>query len=117
LPYKLAQQLVFRKGFARIPSMLQRIFIASWSAAAQRAAMHPATSFPLTAGNMQGFPERVLAPQRGLDSIGPVLRRPIFSCCIFERSYSFTIQIADGGHCCLTGRWRLIPQSRVSVTS
>jgi hypothetical protein len=30
--------------------------------------------FPLTAGAMQGLPERVLAPQRMLESIGPVLR-------------------------------------------
>ena len=30
--------------------------------------------FPRTAGDMQGLPERVLAPQRWLDSIGPVLR-------------------------------------------
>jgi hypothetical protein len=29
---------------------------------------------PGTAGDMQGLPERVFAPQRGLDSIGPVLR-------------------------------------------
>ncbi len=27
---------------------------------------------------MQGFPERVLAPQRGLDNIGPILRRVFF---------------------------------------
>jgi len=31
--------------------------------------------FPRTAGDLQGLPERVLAPQRGLDNIGPVLRR------------------------------------------
>ena len=30
--------------------------------------------FPLTAGDWQGLPDRVLAPQRWLDSIGPVLR-------------------------------------------
>jgi hypothetical protein len=30
--------------------------------------------FPLTAGDLQGLPDRVLAPQRGLASIGPVLR-------------------------------------------
>jgi hypothetical protein len=29
---------------------------------------------PLTAGDIQGLPDRVLAPQRGLESIGPVLR-------------------------------------------
>jgi hypothetical protein len=29
---------------------------------------------PPTAGDRQGLPERVLAPQLGLDSIGPVLR-------------------------------------------
>ena len=31
--------------------------------------------FPLTAGDMQPWPERVFAPQRGLASIGPVLRQ------------------------------------------
>jgi hypothetical protein len=30
--------------------------------------------FWLTAGDMQDLPERVVAPQRGLDNIGPVLR-------------------------------------------
>jgi hypothetical protein len=30
--------------------------------------------FPSTAGDLHGLPERVLAPQRGLRSIGPVLR-------------------------------------------
>jgi hypothetical protein len=30
--------------------------------------------FPATAGDLQGLPERVLAPQRTLVSIGPVLR-------------------------------------------
>jgi hypothetical protein len=30
--------------------------------------------FPLTAEDMQGLPERVLAPQRRLYNIGPVLR-------------------------------------------
>ena len=29
---------------------------------------------PLTAGDMQGFPERVFAPHRRLERIGPVLR-------------------------------------------
>jgi hypothetical protein len=29
---------------------------------------------PLTAGAMQGLPERVFAPHRRLDRIGPVLR-------------------------------------------
>jgi hypothetical protein len=31
--------------------------------------------FPRTAGDLQDRPDLVLAPQRGLDSIGPVLRR------------------------------------------
>jgi hypothetical protein len=30
--------------------------------------------FPLTAGDMQGLPDRVVAPQRGLDNINCVLR-------------------------------------------
>jgi len=46
--------------------MLQRIFITTGGARAWRAAMQ---------GDMQGLPERVLAPQRGLANIGPVLRR------------------------------------------
>jgi hypothetical protein len=29
---------------------------------------------PWTAGDRQGFPEQVLAPQRWLESIGPVFR-------------------------------------------
>jgi hypothetical protein len=31
--------------------------------------------FPLTAGDIQGLPDRVFAPQRGLANIGSVLRR------------------------------------------
>jgi hypothetical protein len=31
--------------------------------------------FPRTAGDLQGRPDLVFAPQRGLESIGPVLRR------------------------------------------
>jgi hypothetical protein len=34
--------------------------------------------FPFTAGALQGLPDRVRAPQRGLASIGPVLRRWCF---------------------------------------
>jgi hypothetical protein len=30
--------------------------------------------FPWTDGDLQGRPERILAPQRGLESIGAVLR-------------------------------------------
>ena len=33
---------------------------------------------PLTAGDMQVSPERVLAPQRLLASIGPLLRKGLF---------------------------------------
>jgi hypothetical protein len=49
--------------------------------------------FPRTAGDLQGRPDLVLAPQRGLASIGPVLRRwgPViassarrFLCAIWE---------------------------------
>lgn len=34
--------------------------------------------FPDTAGDWQGVPLRVLAPQRGLDRMGPILRGCIF---------------------------------------
>jgi hypothetical protein len=30
---------------------------------------------PRTAGELHGLPKRVLAPQRGLESIGPMFRR------------------------------------------
>jgi len=49
--------------------------------------------FPRTAGEEQGLPERVLAPHRGLDSIGTVLREwftaiPI-SHCLVGREFRF----------------------------
>jgi hypothetical protein len=54
--------------------MLQPVFV--WRGAPDPAAPPciPLRFFPLTAGDMQGLPERILAPQRGLDSNGPVLR-------------------------------------------
>ena len=56
----------------RVLAVLQRIFIA-WRSAGTGGIRR--RLFPRTAGDLQGLPERVLAPQRGLDNIGPVLRR------------------------------------------
>jgi hypothetical protein len=64
----------FLNGFSRVPPMLQRVFVVAWSTRSRRTAMHPTTSFSITAGDMQALLERVLAPQRRLDSIGRVLR-------------------------------------------
>jgi hypothetical protein len=62
------------QSFARIVPMLQCVLL-------PRGAPDPGAPpcirqrlFPLTAGDIHGLPERVLAPQRGLESIGPVLR-------------------------------------------
>ena len=56
-----------RKSFARVLAVLQP---EPGAAPCIRQRL-----FPRTAGDLQGLPERVLAPQRGLDNIGPVSRR------------------------------------------
>ena len=60
--------------------------------------------FPLTAGDMQGFPERVLAPQRGLDNIGPILRREFFIIfsLVAARNRLALRFVTDWRHCWLT---------------
>jgi hypothetical protein len=61
------------KGIARKPPMFERVLIA-----ARRTRSAPPCIrhrfFPFTAGDMQGLPERVLAPQRWLFNIGAVLQ-------------------------------------------
>jgi hypothetical protein len=52
----------------------QRILVAAWSTRSRRPPCIRQCFLPCTAGDMQGLPKRVLAPERGLDSIGPVLR-------------------------------------------
>ena len=54
--------------------MFQRILIAAWRAGPRRATVHAATLFTATAGALQRPPDLVFAPQRALDSIGPILR-------------------------------------------
>ena len=60
-------------GFARIQAVLQRVFLLP------RGALDPSAPpcirqrfFPIAAGDLQGLPDRVLAPQRRLDSLGPL---------------------------------------------
>ena len=55
-------------------TVLERVLIVLWRARSRRAPMHSTTLFAVTAGDLHGLPERVLAPQRWLASIGPVLR-------------------------------------------
>ena len=55
--------------------------------------MHRQRRLPLTAGDLHGLPERVLAPQRGLDSIALVLREMFanhpYACAAAEPVYAF----------------------------
>lgn len=54
---------------------------------------------PLTAGDLHGLPERVLAPQRGLDSIALVLRRCLLIICMAAPLRNrFTLPFADDLH-------------------
>ena len=46
LPQQVLQLPAFLKGFSRIMSMLERVFIAQRSARSWRTTMHPAASFP-----------------------------------------------------------------------
>jgi hypothetical protein len=67
--------------------------------------------FPLTAGELQDFPERVLAPQRALASIGLVLRRCLLPCDIFAPRLFLVCQIAWHRLCGssqVTQQWRCI---------
>src|SRR6266536_6236032 len=45
LPQQGPQLPAFFEGLACVPPMLQRVFVAAWSARARRAAVHPTTSF------------------------------------------------------------------------
>jgi hypothetical protein len=46
---------------------------------------------PPTAGDRHGVPDRVFAPQRGLDSIGPVLRHWLLVIVVAERLRLFAL--------------------------
>jgi hypothetical protein len=63
----------FLNGFARVETVLQCIWLPRGAPDGAPPCIRQ-RFLPCTAGDMQGLPERVLAPQRGLDSIGPVLR-------------------------------------------
>ena len=65
--------------------------------------------FPVTAGERQGVPARVFAPQRGLPSIGPVLRlwvptilRRAFVIGIFVRVRSWLVPLDRANDCLAT---------------
>jgi hypothetical protein len=49
------------------------------------------TLLPPTAGDRHGVPDRILAPQRGLDSIGPVLRHWLLVIVVAERLRLFAL--------------------------
>jgi len=75
MKYQVRYFLPFGFSFAHVESMRNCILISARRTRSLCPAMHRHRLFPLTAGDMQAFPERVLAPQRALASIGPVLRR------------------------------------------
>jgi len=80
LPRLSDQRLNLFPLFDRAPrkqAMLERASVLFRRARPRRAAMHPTQLFPRAAGDRHGLPAGVLAPQRGLASIGPVfLLRP-----------------------------------------
>ena len=68
--------------------------------------------FPLTAGDMQGLPDRVLAPQRGLDSIMRVLRGWVLVIAFSgDEPALYTLRFANDRHC------RMLLISKCSRTS
>ena len=60
--------------FTGIQAVLERVLVATGAPDPGAPPCMRQRLLPLTAGDMQGLPERVLAPHRGLASIGPVLR-------------------------------------------
>ena len=56
-------------GFPGISPVLQRVLITAWRTGTRCSGKRRCRN------DRHGMPDRVLAPQRGLDSIGPVLRR------------------------------------------
>jgi hypothetical protein len=69
--------------------------------------------FPRTAGDAQGVPLRVLAPQRGLERIGPVLRGCSLAIGVVldlqnRHGFGLLISLGEDGHrhsSCLRDRW------------
>src|SRR5437016_13102713 len=55
-------------------AVLARVLISPRRAGPRRSTVHAAALLPRTAGERHAPPARILAPQRGLASIGPVLR-------------------------------------------
>jgi hypothetical protein len=57
--------------------------------------------FPLTAGDMQDLPDRVFAPQRGLDNIERVLRGWLLVIGLFPATnrHCHTVRFANDRHC------------------
>jgi hypothetical protein len=85
--------------------------------------------FPLTAGDLQGLPDRVFAPQRGLDSIKRVLRGWLLVIGLFPATnrHCNTVRFANDRHyrmlliskCAWTSRlivWRRLWGSMSNIT-
>jgi len=62
LPQQGPQLPAFLEGFVRIPPMLQRVFVAAWSARSRRTAMHPTTSFSAHRRSHAGFARARFGP-------------------------------------------------------
>lgn len=70
-PKQALQLAPLSNALVCMASMLKRIIVAARRVRSGSTAMHSTPAFPLTAGAMQGLPERVVAPQRRLEGIGP----------------------------------------------
>jgi hypothetical protein len=76
MAYQATYLLPLSLGFACLKVVRDCILVPARGTRSRCPAMHMRhLSFPRTAGDIQGWPERVFAPQRGLAIIGPVLRR------------------------------------------
>jgi hypothetical protein len=74
LPHQFSNVRAFRNSLVSIAAMLKRVLVASRAPEPNAPPCMRQRLLPWTEGDLQGLPERVLAPQRGLESIGPVLR-------------------------------------------
>jgi hypothetical protein len=74
LPYQFSNVRAFRNSLASVAAMLKRFLLPRGAPDPNAPPCMRQRLLPWTEGDLQGLPERVLAPQRRLESIGPVLR-------------------------------------------
>jgi hypothetical protein len=88
LPQQGSQLPAFLDGLACIPPMLQRVFVAAWSARSRRTAMHPTASFSTHRRRHAGFARARFGPaapaRQHRTSITRMMTRHLFVCAARE---------------------------------